>query len=193
MYDAPRPVRDAKAHPIVHVLPSFTDVAFLLPVGLLFAGRGGIGSLAGVAFVSLAVIAVTFAVLYRMALGRSGRPLIAIAVTLLWTNLHGGFLAGILCIAAYAGGELVQAVVTADPGERRAAVRRSLPYLWALAASALASLGNPYTYHLHTHIYAYLNDPFTRQFVPAAYPGPCSPHSRARISGSSPTTNGATT
>jgi hypothetical protein len=270
-------VRDAKAHPIVHVLPSFTDVAFLLPVGLLFAGRGGLGSLlgdgdtgwhiragewmlaqgrvptqdlfsftrpdapwyawewlwdvafaavharwalAGVAFVSLAVIAVTFAVLYRMALGRSDRPLVAIAVTLLatwgsashwlarphlftllftavalavlhqvktggrtrllwllppltllWTNLHGGFLAGILCIAAYAGGELVQALATADAAERRAAARRALPYLWTLGASALASLGNPYTYHLHTHIYAYLNDPFTRQFV-SEFQGP---------------------
>ena len=264
-------MRDAKAHPIHHALPSFTDVAFLLPVGLLFAGRGGLGSLlgdadtgwhvragewmlangrvptadlfsftrpdapwyawewlwdvafaavharsglAGVAFVSLVVIAATFATLYRMALGRSGHPLIAIAVTLLatwgsashwlarphlftllfttvvlavlhqvqtggrtrllwllppltmlWTNIHGGFLAGILCLGAYAGGELLQALVTADPAERRAAARRALPYLWTAAACVLASLGNPYGYQLHLHIYAYLNDPFTRQFV----------------------------
>jgi len=270
-------VRDAKAHPIVHVLPSFTDLAFLLPVGLLFAGRGGLGSLlgdadtgwhvragewmlaqgrvpttdlfsytrpdapwyawewlwdvafatvhaswglGGVALVSLAVIATTFAAVYRMALGRCGHPLIAIGVTLLavwgsashwlarphlftllfmtaflavlhrvksggrtrllwllppltvlWTNLHGGFLAGLLCLAAYAGGELLLALTTGDPGERRHAASRALPYLWTLLACGLASLVNPYGYQLHLHIYAYLNDPYTRQFV-SEFQGP---------------------
>jgi hypothetical protein len=44
-------------------------------------------------------------------------------------------------------------------------VRRSLGYLGAAAGCAAASLVNPYTYHLHAHIYQYLRDPFQMQYI----------------------------
>ena len=41
----------------------------------------------------------------------------------LWTNLHGGFLAGLIVLAGYAAGELATRAVHGDSGERRAALR----------------------------------------------------------------------
>ena len=256
---SPRP------NPIVRLMPSLTDVAFLMPLVFLFArmdgmhtllsdgdtgwhirtgewilangrvphqdifsftmvgkpwfawewlwdigaasifGRWGMG---GVQLASLFVICLTFALLFRLANRRSGNPIIAIALTLvaaagasihwlarphlftmlftvvfltilqrvregrtrllwslpaitiLWTNLHGGFLAGILILFAYLGGELARAALANTSDERRAAARASLPYLATLAGCCAATLVNPYFYHLHVHIWQYLRDPY---------------------------------
>src|SRR5258708_38210574 len=86
-------------------------------------------------------------------------------LTVLWTNLHAGFFVGIILCGAYGGGELLEAAFTSDGGGRKDAFRRSLRYLAAAAGCAAASLANPYTYHLHTHIYEYLNDPFQMQYI----------------------------
>ncbi len=40
-----------------------------------------------------------------------------------------------------------------------------MPYLGTAALCALASLVNPYTYHLHVHIVKYLRDPFLYQHI----------------------------
>jgi hypothetical protein len=63
------------------------------------------------------------------------------AVTVIWTNLHGGFLAGILLIGAYAGGELIAALSARRSEDRHAATVRSWRYgLAALGCFAAASL-----------------------------------------------------
>jgi hypothetical protein len=59
-------------------------------------------------------------------------------LTALWTNLHAGFVFGILLILVYAIGQPVRAC------------------WWAAAASMAASLANPYGWHLHAHIARYL-------------------------------------
>ncbi len=87
------------------------------------------------------------------------------AITVLWTNLHGGFVAGIVIVGAYAGGELLRALAARDGGERRARLRTSTGYLLAATGCAVASLVNPYGYHLHTHIFQYLRDPFQNKFI----------------------------
>jgi hypothetical protein len=264
-------VQRTKPNPILHVLPSFTDVAFLFPVAFVFLamrgaktllGDGDTGwhiragewmwangrvptqdlfsftrpdapwfawewlwdvvfawihrswGLGGVVFASLLVIAWTSALVYRLAYRRSGHPLVSIAlvmvmcagsaphwlarphlftqlfsvvflsvldrvhgegrtrllwalplVTVVWTNLHGGFLVGIIILGAFAGGELAKALISADRVERVTAARASLPYLYAAAGCGLASVVNPYTYQLHVHIYEYLRDPFTREYI----------------------------
>jgi hypothetical protein len=116
-----------------------------------------------------------FAVIFCMILERvragrlrvAGVPyLIALpAITILWTNLHGGFFVGILMIGTYAGGEGLRAVLTADLGERRTAWRAARGYAWCAAACLAASLVNPYGYRLHQHVIQYLRDPFQRQYI----------------------------
>ncbi len=83
----------------------------------------------------------------------------------LWTNLHGGFIAGVILILAYAAGELAAWLVEADEEQRRAALARSKPYLLTASAALAASMLNPYGYQLHLHIARYLRDPFLYRHI----------------------------
>lgn len=94
---------------------------------------------------------------------REGRTRLLVWLPLLtipWTNMHGGFIAGIILILAYAAGEAAAWLVEAERERRRAALRRAWPYLLAAVAAAAASLINPYGFRLHAHIWRYLRDPF---------------------------------
>jgi hypothetical protein len=82
------------------------------------------------------------------------------ALTILWTNLHGGFFVGLILVGAYAGGELLRALFEARPDIRKQAAARAVPYLATGAGCALATLVNPYSYHLHAHIFQYLTDKY---------------------------------
>ena len=256
---------NAKINPIFRLMPSLTDVAFLMPLVFLFTRMEGVRSmlgdgdtgwhirtgewilahhrvphedlfsytmpgkawfawewlwdvgagwlhqqwgLAGVVLASMLVICLTCALLFRLVNRRCGNPLVAIgftvlaaaattihwlarphlftllftvvflaildrvredrtrllwwlpAITILWTNLHGGFFVGIVILGAYAGGELVRALVAAGHEERSAALKASVPYMAAAAGCLAASFVNPYFYHLHAHILKYLRDPY---------------------------------
>jgi hypothetical protein len=85
--------------------------------------------------------------------------------TILWTNLHGGFFVGIVLMAAYGVGELLAIVLTPGESGRGPALRRAGGYFAAAGAALAASLVNPYTYHLHQHIFKYLGDPFQRDNI----------------------------
>jgi hypothetical protein len=80
------------------------------------------------------------------------------ALTVLWANLHGGFVAGLILIGAYAAGELVAWAVETRPAAKAAARIRLGWFAGAGVACAAASLINPYGYQLHVHIARYLGD-----------------------------------
>jgi hypothetical protein len=86
-------------------------------------------------------------------------------VTVLWTNLHGGFFVGILLIGAYGVGELLQFFFLADGPGRQEAGRNARAYLLSAAGCVVASVVNPYTYHLHVHMAQYLRDPWNSQHI----------------------------
>jgi len=119
---------------------------------------------------TLLFLVLFYAALERVRDGRTrlaGVPYLAIfpAVTVLWTNLHGGFFVGILMICAYGGGEFLQFALNPDPGLRRAAGARSRNYFLSALACLAASLINPYTYHLHVHMVQYLRDPWNGRYI----------------------------
>lgn len=253
-----------KPNPIVRVLPSLTDVAFLMPVIFLFWRMGGSSrmlegdtgwhirtgewilqnrrvpdtdifsftkagepwfawewlwdvifawlhqqwGMAGVILVSLFVICLTFALLFRLSARKCGNVFIAFGatwlataastlhwwarphvftllfavifysllervrdgrtsllwilpfLTVVWTNLHGGFFVGILLLAAYAGGEMLAALLEPEDANRKAAFKRSVPYVLTGVGCFLASFVNPYFYKLHLHIFQYLTDDY---------------------------------
>jgi len=86
-------------------------------------------------------------------------------LTILWTNLHGGWFVGVVLTGIYAVGELAGGLLDARPQTWRPAARRSLPYAAAALACLAASLVGPYTYHLHVHIFKYLTDSFQREHI----------------------------
>jgi hypothetical protein len=96
-----------------------------------------------------------------------GIPYLAIlpAATILWTNLHGGFFVGILLISVYAGAELLQFFLSPDETQRSQSRSKYRAYLACALACLAASFLNPYTYHLHVHMAAYLRDPWNSQHI----------------------------
>ena len=83
--------------------------------------------------------------------------------TALWANLHGGFIAGISCIAlATAGCAWKAALDHAGLPGRFAPARR---YGLLTGACALATLANPYGWRLHDHIARYLASDWIKQVV----------------------------
>jgi hypothetical protein len=84
---------------------------------------------------------------------------------LLWTNLHGGFIAGLILIGAYAAGELVSWMVETEPSVRAAALARGRLYAWVLLACIAATFANPYGYKLHAHVFAFLSDRYAYEYI----------------------------
>jgi len=106
-----------------------------------------------------------YGILERVRDGRTrvlGIPVLAIlpVITVLWTNLHGGFFVGIVMLAAYGIAELLQIAFSPDGDARRPALRRAAAYFASALGCLAASLVNPYSYHLHVHMLEYLSDPY---------------------------------
>lgn len=93
---------------------------------------------------------------------RMGRLWLLAPLTVLWTNLHGGFFTGIVLIATYAAGEYLTLLRQISDAKRRQALRRGRIYLLAAAGCSVATLANPYFFRLHIHILKYLLDGFYR-------------------------------
>jgi hypothetical protein len=98
---------------------------------------------------------------------KSGIPYLAVlpVATILWTNLHGGFFVGVVMIGTYGVGELLRLAFSPSSGDRRPALCRAAAYLGTAFACLLASLVNPYTYHLHVHVVQYLGEPYFAQHI----------------------------
>jgi hypothetical protein len=252
-----------KVNPVLRLLPSLTDVAFVLPLFLLFGRLDGartmlgdgdtgwhvrtgewilahheiprqdlfsftkpeapwfawewlwdvifawlhsLGGMAAVVIVSILLICLTSGLFYRLVIRRCDNPLVAIVITFLvvggssvhwlarphlftmlffvvwlividraergntrslwllpaltvpWTNLHGGFFVGIFLLLAFATGRFLNAGLAVDSKNRSRHAKMALIYLCVATACAVASLVNPYSYHLHQHIASYLAD-----------------------------------
>jgi hypothetical protein len=109
---------------------------------------------------TLFFVTVFYLILERV---REGRPRLLLwlpLLTVLWTNFHGGFIFGIVLLATYAAGEVLEWLTESDPVLARAALGRAKPYFLTALACAAASLINPYFYRLHLHIAAYVLDPY---------------------------------
>jgi len=80
------------------------------------------------------------------------------ASTLLWVNLHGGWLFGFALLAIYALASFAESLRAPDAIVAIRAAQRARVMAWAWGASAAATLVNPFGWNLHAHIYRYLTD-----------------------------------
>ena len=148
-----------KANPIVAIA-----------VTMLAAAASSIHWLARPHLFTLFFLVVFYAALEQVREGRTrilGVSVLAAlpVITILWTNLHGGFFVGALMIAAYGGGEILRLLFSASAEDRGPALLRARSYFLSALACLAASLVNPYTYHLHVHMAQYLRDPWNSQHI----------------------------
>ena len=80
------------------------------------------------------------------------------ASMLLWVNLHGGWIFGIALLGIYALAAFVESLRAQDAFAAIRAAHRARAMALAWAASAVATLVNPFGWRLHAHIYRYLGD-----------------------------------
>jgi hypothetical protein len=95
---------------------------------------------------------------------QSNRIWLLVPLTIVWTNLHGGFLALIAVLGLCAVGTALEAW-SAKEAWGGLWWRSAARYLALAAACASASLVNPYGYHLHTHMAAYLRSDWIKTVI----------------------------
>jgi hypothetical protein len=139
-------------------------------VTMLAAAASSIHWLARPHLFTLFFLVLFYAGLEQVREGRTrigGVPILAAfpVITILWTNLHGGFFVGTLMIGAYGAAELIQTLCAPDGFERRPSLLKARAYFISAGACLAASLVNPYTYHLHVHMAWYLRDPWNSQHI----------------------------
>jgi hypothetical protein len=81
-------------------------------------------------------------------------------VFVVWANMHGGFLAGLLLLGVAAGAEFALAVLISEPGKRLAARQRAVQFALLFFAAAACTLINPYGIELHRWVLKLLLDPY---------------------------------
>jgi hypothetical protein len=86
-----------------------------------------------------------------------------VPLTVLWTNLHGGWLVLIVLVALTAAGSAIEEFLERGPSARPLQAYRR--YLVLLALCSLATLVNPYGPALHGHILQYLQDDWIKKVV----------------------------
>jgi hypothetical protein len=125
----------------------------LVAIGLTVLAASGstIHWLARPHLVTMLFTVIYLSILQRVQEGRTKLLWLLPLMAIVWTNLHGGFVFGIVIVGLVGAGELAGALLAATAEERWKAVRASIPYFAAAAGCLAASLVNPYTYHLHQH------------------------------------------
>lgn len=88
-----------------------------------------------------------------------------VPMTLLWTNLHGGFFVVFLILFSYLGGNLLNAAVESNPEKRARFLRFSKPWVFTALGCFAVTFINPYGWGLHRHIVQYLTDPYQLQHI----------------------------
>jgi hypothetical protein len=148
-------------------------------VSMLAAAASSIHWLARPHLFTLLFVVLFYRLLDGVAAGRTRLLWALPALTVLWTNLHGGFFVGIILIGAFACGEMMGAAVSPDGGERSRRLSAAVRYAGAAAGCFAASFLNPYTWRLHTHIFAYLTDSYQKnnisEFLSLSFHHPLAP------------------
>ncbi|MCL4841065.1 MAG: hypothetical protein KJZ79_04470 [Bryobacteraceae bacterium] len=82
-----------------------------------------------------------------------------VPLTVLWTNLHGGWLGGVASLGILAAGLAIEAWL----GQRSWFAARRFALL--AAACFAASIVNPFTWKLHVHVFGYMGNDWIKEVV----------------------------
>ncbi len=135
-----------------------------MAVALLSVGAASIHFLARPHIFTLLLLSLSVWLIERDREKRSRRIWLLVPLTIVWTNLHGGFLSLIAVLGLCAAGTAVEAYAAHEAWGGlwwRIAGR----YLGLAAACAAASLVNPYGYQLHVHLVQYLRSDWIKTVI----------------------------
>ena len=136
-----------------------------IAVTLLATGGCAIHWLARPHLFTLLFFTLTLHITERASEGRVKLLAWLVPLTLLWTNMHGGFFVVFLVVACYIGSDLLNAAIEQDPGRRGEFLRATKPWLLTGAACFAVTFINPYGWQLHKHIFQYITDPYELQHI----------------------------
>jgi len=138
-----------------------------IAVTLLATGACSIHWLARPHLFTLLFFVATLHITERAA-GADGNPrmlLWLLPLTLVWTNIHGGFFVVFLVLACYIASDLLNAAIEPDGQRRIQFLRATGPWLAAGAGCLAVTFINPYGWQLHKHVIQYLADPYQMQHI----------------------------
>ena len=136
-----------------------------IAVTLLATGGCAIHWLARPHLFTLLFFTVTLHITMRASEGRTKLLYWLVPLTLLWTNLHGGFFVVFLVLACYIAAAFAGACVASDPAVRKASVASAKPWLIVFALCFAVTFVNPYGWQLHRHVVEYITDPYQLQHI----------------------------
>jgi hypothetical protein len=94
--------------------------------------------------------------LYRFEEGKHSALLWLPPLMLLWVNVHGGFILGLVLLALFGCARIWNYLMAPSAGDRQKIVQLALAFCTCLAVTLL----NPYGYKLHIYVYQYLSNGF---------------------------------
>jgi len=131
-----------------------------IAVTLLATGGCAIHWLARPHLFTLLFLTATLHITSRARDGRTSLLAWLVPMTVLWTNLHGGFFVVFLVLLCYLGSDLLNALLEKNGDIRRQYLMATKPWLMVFAACAAATFINPYGWNLHKHVVDYILDPY---------------------------------
>ena len=136
-----------------------------IAVTLLATGGCAIHWLARPHLFTLLFLTITLHIATRAAEGRTRLLAWLVPLTLLWTNLHGGFFVVFLVLMCYIAHALINAVIEKDPATRREWLAGLRPWGLTFAACFAVTFINPYGWQLHRHVVEYISDPYSLNHI----------------------------
>ena len=148
-----------------------TNLLIALMIALLGVGSSSIHFLARPHVWTLLLLSLSVWMIEADRRKASARIWWLVPITMVWTNLHGGFLALIAVLGLAAVGTVIEMILDA-PAELRfkpagliTSLRAGVRYGSLAAACAAISLVNPYGWNLHKHVLEYLRSDWIKTVI----------------------------
>ncbi|HYV61755.1 MAG TPA: hypothetical protein VE958_03720 [Bryobacteraceae bacterium] len=135
-----------------------------MAVALLGVGGSSIHFLARPHLLTLLLLSISVWMIEEDRQRPSWKIWLLVPLTIVWTNLHGGFLALIVVLGLAAVGTAIEAWFGNGSGSVRT-IRDALRYGKLTLACAAASLVNPYGWNLHIHVAQYMRSDWIRNVI----------------------------
>ena len=113
---------------------------------------------------SLVLTVIWYHLLNEFQYRQNNRLLFLPLLTLLWVNLHGGYIVGIVLLGIYMAGNLMASITSREPDAQRS-LQKSKTLLLVMIACILVSTLNPQGYHILLFPFKVTSDKFLMDHV----------------------------